>query len=175
MTTQKKSDYLRLAISNLLKELEAREDTAFDKHQQQALVAIGNDIISVKKWLGEFLPKNTKMKCKNCGRIVIYDLEGDLIHKYYENKGVDERWCEPKNLDSMKIAEAKKMNKLCPICGAETKVENAVTDDFIPKSYFRVGCSNEKCVMRTGCYKYSNTLEKATKYWDSLVKTLVVK
>jgi hypothetical protein len=39
---------------------------------------------------------------------VIYDLEGDLIHKHYQNKGVDERWCEPKNIDSMKIAEVHK-------------------------------------------------------------------
>jgi len=44
------------------------------------------------------------MKCKYCNQKVIYDLEGNIIHIYLDNKGVDDRLCYPTNPDS-KIAE----------------------------------------------------------------------
>jgi hypothetical protein len=43
------------------------------------------------------------MKCANCKRKIILDMEGDLIHSIYWWRGVDPRMCEPTNPDS-KIA-----------------------------------------------------------------------
>ena len=44
------------------------------------------------------------MRCVNCNKSVVIDQEDNLIHKCYENKGVDARMCNPNNPDS-KIAE----------------------------------------------------------------------